>query len=330
MLILPQEIEIKWNYQSKEWYESKGYIFTKYNSKFKVNVLDLSKGCTKKINVLCNYCLEEGIETEVQKTYQNYIASNKNGVIHKDCCKKCQQKKNKESNLLKYGVTNVNQLECENKYRLSNINRITEDIILNLLKSNNLTPINFNYNSQHDEFEFICDIHKELGIQKGKYISILRGHTPCKKCAFKSISGENHYEWKGGISPLHEYLRGKLLPWKIDSFKYFNHKCIITNKKKDSLIHHLYPFYEILQKVLQDTGLPLYNQINNYSEKELYLLELKCLELHYKYGLGVCINKKIHDEFHSIYGLKNFTPEDFHEFYKIKTNKEFQFDLVLQ
>lgn len=47
-------------------------------------------------------------------------------------------------------------------------------------------------------------------------------------------------------------------------------------------------------------------------------LKEKCLKLHYKYGLGVCLTEELHKEFHNIYGKRNNTLEQYMEFKKNK------------
>ncbi len=110
-MLLTKEVEIKWHHSNKKHYESKGYIFTKYKDKFNVNIEDLLESSQVNIQTLCDYCLQKGIEKICNKIYSNYIRDNKNGIIHKDCCINCKNEKTKESNLLIYGVTNVNYLE---------------------------------------------------------------------------------------------------------------------------------------------------------------------------------------------------------------------------
>jgi very-short-patch-repair endonuclease len=71
-----------------------------------------------KVKVLCDYCLEEGIETEMIKTYKNYILQNEKEMIHKDSCVKCKHKKARESNMIKYGVEHTAFLSSTNEKRM--------------------------------------------------------------------------------------------------------------------------------------------------------------------------------------------------------------------
>lgn len=105
MLITPQKKQVSWNKKNRNWYEQKGYTFTKTNDPFVVNVEDLSEGCDKKINISCDYC-----GCILLKRYCDYVKIMK-GVIPKIACRKCRGQKTKESNLIQYGVENISQLE---------------------------------------------------------------------------------------------------------------------------------------------------------------------------------------------------------------------------
>lgn len=134
----------------------------------------------------------------------------------------------------------------------------------------------------------------------------------CKKCFADNHSRENHHNWKGGITALLFYLRGILKQWKQDSMKECNYKCVITGKPFAN-IHHLYSFSQIVQDTLAELNLPVHSTIAEYSEDELKQISDKFIEIHYRYPLGVCLSKEIHNLFHKEYG-KNNTPEQFEEF----------------
>jgi len=152
----------------------------------------------------------------------------------------------------------------------------------------------------------------------------------CKYCGRERISkkaserqiGENNHSWQGGITSLCEYLRNNIINWKKDSMKNCNYKCVITGEKFN-VIHHLYSFNKISKEVLEETNLPIYKEINKYSDEQLEQLKKVNLELHYKYGLGICLSKKIHDLYHSLYGDNN-TPQQFEEFVQRYYNGEFE------
>ena len=142
----------------------------------------------------------------------------------------------------------------------------------------------------------------------------------CPKCGIKNRSGENCYLWKGGITPLAKHLREKINQWKKDSFKQTNYRCVITGVKGSAVVHHLTGFNTILFETMETLNLPIYQTISEYTPEELKLIENKCLELHYKYGLGVVLSEEVHKEFHSIYGYGDNTPEQFKEFKQMKLN----------
>ena len=68
MLILPQNIETSWNTKNKKYYESLGYLYTKFGHKFNVNVLHLPEKSKNKVRFICDYC---GIEKITQFKYVN-------------------------------------------------------------------------------------------------------------------------------------------------------------------------------------------------------------------------------------------------------------------
>lgn len=136
----------------------------------------------------------------------------------------------------------------------------------------------------------------------------------CSICYdLKDKSGRNSPTWQGGLTPLSSHLRGVIDEWKTESFKKYNYKCAITSTKRNLIIHHIYSFNTILKECMDVLNLEV-KPIGEYTEYELKSIENKCVELHYKYGLGVCICKEIHDKFHSIYGKGENTVKQWNEF----------------
>lgn len=124
------------------------------------------------------------------------------------------------------------------------------------------------------------------------------------------------FKWKGGISSLNNYMRDRLRNWITESMAKFDYKCALTSTSRNIEVHHFYNFSNILEESL--TNLKLINSktgiIGDYSENELKLINDECIKLHYQYGFGIPVNKKIHKLFHELYGRKNNTKEQFIEF----------------
>jgi hypothetical protein len=57
-LLLTKTVIIKWNPANIKWYESKGYIFTKWKDEFEVRVEDLSDGTATSVSIQCDKCGE--------------------------------------------------------------------------------------------------------------------------------------------------------------------------------------------------------------------------------------------------------------------------------
>ncbi len=103
-MLITKKIEIIWKPQNKKYYESKGYNFTKYNDIILINIDDLHPGSRIKVECYCDYCLENNIETIINKPFCRYLEQHKH--INKDCCNnpQCTGKKMQDIMQLKYGV----------------------------------------------------------------------------------------------------------------------------------------------------------------------------------------------------------------------------------
>ena len=149
--------------------------------------------------------------------------------------------------------------------------------------------------------------------------ALINNNSRCPKCDDIKKRGENNPHWKGGVTNLQEYIRNYIQPWRVDSYKKFNRCCDISGKRMNkNVIHHHYNFSDILKETLSILKLETKVNMGDYSQDEIESIKDKCLELHYKYGLGICLTEALHKEFHSIYGIKNNTIEQYLEF---KQNK---------
>jgi hypothetical protein len=144
--------------------------------------------------------------------------------------------------------------------------------------------------------------------------SLKRRDTQSCGCLWKeSISGENSHYWQGGITELYQHLRNKIEPWTVDTFIKYNRKCLITNKTAE-VIHHLINFSDIVKESLKELDLPIYKNVSDYSEQEINNIDKLVLYKHYLYNCGIPLRKDIHNVFHTTYGYKNNSIEQFIEF----------------
>jgi hypothetical protein len=200
----------------------------------------------------------------------------------------------------------------------STIERKTRDKIIKILSTSNITLISFENNICSWNGRLIYECEKGHIINQG-IREFMRGKS-CKQCSFEKSSvnqkrnkGNN---WQGGKTNLRKYMKKKLIEWKKESMKNCNYKCIITGRRFND-IHHLYPFNLILDEALNSLEIDYKKIIGDYPEGQLKEIENKINYLHTLYPLGVCLTKEVHQNFHKIYGNKNFTIEDF---YKFKNN----------
>ena len=92
-------------------------------------------------------------------------------------------------------------------------------------------------------------------------------------------------------------------------------KCVITGENFDH-VHHIYGFNRILQETIKAENLPIRPIIGDYTQDELDRLAKRCLEIHFKHGLGACLTKEKHEKFHKIYSYNIYTSDDFEKFLK--------------
>ena len=123
-MLISEEVEVElagmgYKYFGKLGYnipkvkDKKGRMSTPQGTKILVKVNDLPKGSHVEVEVLCDYCLEKGIETISVRKWQDHINSKKNSPTNKDCCGNhdCINKKREETMLFRYGKKSSMQIE---------------------------------------------------------------------------------------------------------------------------------------------------------------------------------------------------------------------------
>lgn len=159
------------------------------------------------------------------------------------------------------------------------------------------TPLFINYKNNRDKLLFKCRCGN---IHTIPYNKKSLGRVPqCRSCSYSG--GSSHPRWNSTLTEedrkRSRYGRGaKIGTWYRKVLEKFKFTCVITGEKGVELsAHHL----------------------NSYADfpEERYLI-----------SNGVCLKKELHIKFHKIYGYKGSTIQDFKEFFKNETNKDFIID----
>ena len=121
---------------------------------------------------------------------------------------------------------------------------------------------------------------------------------------------EQNGRWRGGITPLMKELRSELKEWQKRSMEICNYKSVLTMGEFDN-VHHLIPFRDIVNAVIQCCGLDIRPSPQDYTDDEFLLLRECVIEAHEKSLCGVCIEEPLHALFHKEFGYWNNTAEQF-------------------
>lgn len=303
LLLIDDEITVKWNPMNVRHYESLGYKLTHFRDELKIRASQLPKNSCIKIRVKCDYC---GKVFEKVNEMRNAHFE----VTGKDACRKCAYKKIKESNLITYGVDNVQRIKKIHDKTANQVRHKIEFIKEEFSKCG-YELVSKEYVNAISKLQYICPKH---GLKEISYSSLHYGER-CAECRHESATGEGCYNWKGGITNISAFLRNKIFPWVADTIKEQHGKCIISGADSD-VVHHIHGFSLIRDETFSSTGIDVRKSVSDYSEYELKLLSEKCLQLHYKYGLGACLTEALHKEFHEEYGYGDNTKAQFEEFCK--------------
>lgn len=189
--------------------------------------------------------------------------------------------------------------------------KYTFEEVKGIIHHNGYTLISDSYKNANTKLHLKCPNNHDYFTV---FNSFRKGYR-CQKCYLSGNFGENSPNWKGGITPISNHLRGKIDEWKISSLKAYGFKCAISNvHSRDLEIHHPYGFSTIIREIFKDSALPKYQKLQDYSDEEMDNIERLCIQKHREYGLGIPLLPEIHKEFHDIYGKGNNTISQFEEF----------------
>jgi hypothetical protein len=132
-------------------------------------------------------------------------------------------------------------------------------------------------------------------------------------------TGENHPSWRGGITPIKDYLRVIIEPFIQAHKRSLNYTCELTGKKGIMNSHHIYPFINIVHDAHNKHNITIKPNVSDYTTEELKALEDYVLSYHVidDYSNMILLAEDVHKQFHDEYGKgydPNLTVEAAHKF----------------
>ena len=152
-----QKIILRWNNKNREWYESKGYTYTKWLDYFEVNAEDLMPHSAQKVKVICDYC---GNEYETQ--YAVYTSGLEK--CKKSACQFCAGKK----------ISDTHKEFGADKY-YNKAKKFCDE------KGYKLLTTREEYTSIQMPVKYICPKH---GLQTTTFERLTQGHE-CMQCSYE-------------------------------------------------------------------------------------------------------------------------------------------------
>ena len=125
---------------------------------------------------------------------------------------------------------------------------------------------------------------------------------------------------------IYDLIRKENDVWKRETLKCCGYKCIFTGSNNID-IHHIYPFKKLLDESMNELGFDIYNE-QNLLEEDIQNIRTVFYLRQAQNGYGVCIDKRIHRLFHSVYGFKNFTPHDWSIFTNDLLSGKYNYELA--
>jgi len=187
-MLITKELEVPILSNAK-YYEKLGYYIPRIPDKNNPKKLSIKRGTTilvkiedvnpntsQKVDYMCDYCLEKGIETRLSTPYKIYLKCREK--IDKDCCKNCKGLKIIESNQKYYGVNSTTQIEEIKNQQLKTLkdrygvdNPLKSEIIKQRVIETNLERYGVEYGLANEE---IIKKRAESNLEKYGCVSTLQ------------------------------------------------------------------------------------------------------------------------------------------------------------
>lgn len=279
-MLLSDTVKMKWNAKNCKRYIGLGYKYTGMGDEFNADLKDVTEYSNGIIKVKCDYC-----GAIYETTVQIYKRIHKRSIIDTDACKSCCEAKAKDSLIAKYGTNNIHKIDgVDEKIKNTNLGRygcenpFSNENVKNKIIKTNIEKYGVPYTMQNND---VKEKAKKTCLEKYGYVNYgsLYSKTHTKELA---------PNWKGGHTKCGRPDRSKIeyRDWRKSVFSRDNYTCQHCgarngNGKEITLeAHHL-------------------NGYKNFPDERFDI------------DNGITLCKECHKLFHSLYGKKRFTKEQF-------------------
>lgn len=288
-MLLSTSAFVTWNSRNKKHYTQLGYSFTKMGEAFEANVNDLTPGSQAIVRVRCDYC-----GTEYELLWVTYVEM-KRRTLTKDCCKQCGAIKANEAVVTRYGDYAKMYKKCDEKRRQTNI-----------AKYGTTNPAS----SKRVKEKIISSNLERYGVPHCQQSPIVREKT--KKTCVERYGVENYIEkfkgkfikecspcWKGGAVSVGRRDRAtfEYIQWRKSVYARDHYTCQACGAHNGD------------GKAVELNAHHILNWNDNPSAR-------------YDVDNGVTLCSDCHTKYHSIFGKRNNTLEQFNSFLGHKSDKK--------
>jgi hypothetical protein len=274
-MLLTQQVKMKWNGNSKKYYEEKGYVFTKNNDIFVVKIDEVQEGSSVSVEVKCDDC---GSISRI--IYSSYTRRKKDPSYCKDLCKSCSQK----------GKISKNKLSI--------------NVIREKFEERGYLLISTSYERSNKKLIYACRKHIDKGNLETTWNNFNSGHG-CKYCGQERSKQYSSYIFRN-IQDIDSFLKYSVEKWFEDSRAASQSKCYITGVACH-YVCRLFNIDEMIEEIFSSLEIKKKEIVFEYTKIELEKLQDKILEMHYQKGLGVCLSKEAFELYVSVYKTKHVT-----------------------